>query len=74
MYVACMLMLAASESCQLLRTHFVANIYINLCVEQEQATKEKKKYLFPPNWESIIRFLILMMKALLILSGVGKYI
>ncbi|XP_027368677.1 uncharacterized protein LOC113874663 [Abrus precatorius] len=40
------------------------------CV-QEQARKEKKQYRFPPNWEVFIRFLTLMMKALLILFGVG---
>ncbi|XP_073226179.1 uncharacterized protein [Cicer arietinum] len=39
--------------------------------EQKQAKKEKKHYRFPPNWESMIRLLILAMKALLIVFGVG---
>ncbi|CAJ1941118.1 unnamed protein product [Sphenostylis stenocarpa] len=37
----------------------------------ERAHKEKKLHRFPPNWEVFIRFLIIMMKALLILFGVG---
>ncbi|PNY03709.1 ankyrin repeat-containing protein [Trifolium pratense] len=40
--------------------------------EQEQAKKEKKNYMFPPNWESMIRFLILGMKAFLIIFGLGS--
>jgi hypothetical protein len=43
-------------------------------VEQEQAKKEKKNYMFPPNWESMIRLLITGMKAFLIIFGIGKYI
>ncbi|KAJ1427260.1 PGG domain [Sesbania bispinosa] len=39
--------------------------------EQERARKEKKLNRFPPNWEVAIRFLTIMMKALLILFGVG---
>ncbi|XP_061367934.1 uncharacterized protein LOC133310954 [Gastrolobium bilobum] len=39
--------------------------------EQERARKEKKSNRFPPNWEVFIRFLTFMMKALLILFGVG---
>lgn len=42
--------------------------------EQGQAKKEKKNYRFPPNWESMIRLLILTLKSFLILFGVGKYI
>ncbi|KAH1243697.1 Ankyrin repeat-containing protein ITN1 [Glycine max] len=38
---------------------------------QERAKKENKLYRFPPNWEVLIRFLTIMMKALLILFGVG---
>ncbi|KAK7348191.1 hypothetical protein VNO80_22741 [Phaseolus coccineus] len=38
---------------------------------EERAKKEKKLYRFPPNWEVLIRFLIIVMKALLILFGVG---
>ncbi|XP_014508252.1 ankyrin repeat-containing protein ITN1 [Vigna radiata var. radiata] len=41
------------------------------CV-QEGAKKEKKLHRFPPNWEVLIRFLIIMMKAILILFGVGS--
>nr|KYP58037.1 Serine/threonine-protein phosphatase 6 regulatory ankyrin repeat subunit C [Cajanus cajan] len=37
----------------------------------DRTRKEKKLIRFPPNWEVFIRFLILMMKALLILFGVG---
>ncbi|KAL2339092.1 hypothetical protein Fmac_013538 [Flemingia macrophylla] len=37
----------------------------------ERARTEKKLIRFPPNWEVSIRFLILIMKALLILFGVG---
>lgn len=44
------------------------------CTVQEGAKKEKKLHRFPPNWEVLIRFLIIMMKAILILFGVGKYI
>ncbi|XP_058723861.1 uncharacterized protein LOC131595521 [Vicia villosa] len=40
--------------------------------EQGQAKKEKKNYRFPPNWESMIRLLILTMKSFLILFGVGS--
>ncbi|XP_061374344.1 uncharacterized protein LOC133316591 [Gastrolobium bilobum] len=40
--------------------------------EQEQVKKEKKRYQFPPNWEVIIRLLILTMKALLVIFGVGS--
>lgn len=39
----------------------------------EERAKKEKKVLFPPNWEVFIRFLIIVMKALLILFGVGKY-
>ncbi|AES64276.1 putative ankyrin repeat-containing domain, PGG domain-containing protein [Medicago truncatula] len=39
--------------------------------EQEQAKKEKKNHWFPPNWESMIRILILAMKVFLIIFGVG---
>jgi len=39
---------------------------------EERAKKEKKLYRFPPNWEVLIRFLIIVMKALLIPFGVGK--
>ncbi|KOM33562.1 hypothetical protein LR48_Vigan01g311800 [Vigna angularis] len=39
---------------------------------QEGAQKEKKLHRFPQNWEVLIRFLIIMMKAILILFGVGS--
>ncbi|KAJ1395169.1 PGG domain [Sesbania bispinosa] len=39
--------------------------------EQKRARKEKKLNRLPPNWEVVIRFLTIMMKALLILFGVG---
>ncbi|KAK7359649.1 hypothetical protein VNO77_01611 [Canavalia gladiata] len=39
--------------------------------EQEQAKKKKKWYGVPPNWETMIKFLNLMMKALLIIFGFG---
>jgi len=43
--------------------------------EEEQAKKrEMKLYSFPPNWGAAIKFLTLMMKFLLIIFGVGKYI
>ncbi|XP_027339512.1 uncharacterized protein LOC113853214 [Abrus precatorius] len=38
---------------------------------QEQAKKEKERYWFPPNWEAVIQFLTLAIKALLIIFGVG---
>ncbi|KAK7303174.1 hypothetical protein RJT34_14076 [Clitoria ternatea] len=40
-------------------------------LEQKQAKKEKRRHRFPPNWEAIIRFLTLTMKALLIILGAG---
>ncbi|QCD79933.1 ankyrin [Vigna unguiculata] len=45
----------------------------NTKLVQEGAEKEKEKKLhrFPPNWEVFIRFLIILMKAFLILFGVG---
>ncbi|XP_024631952.1 ankyrin repeat-containing protein NPR4 isoform X3 [Medicago truncatula] len=39
--------------------------------KQGQPKREKKHYLFPPNWESMIRLLVLGMKACLIIFGVG---
>lgn len=44
-----------------------------MCAEQAKK-KQKKSGRFPPNWETMIRFLVILMKFSLIILGVGKYL
>ncbi|KAL5097226.1 hypothetical protein RYX36_001553 [Vicia faba] len=67
-YGTCMTFFSLLNSC----FKFYDNDIYFISQEQGQAKKKKKNYMFPPNWESMIRLLILTMKSILILFGVGS--